>query len=67
MSSTRIKDAGIAIRNPRGYIVSILRGPEMSWREWTPVGGVTRRTLPLRKLIFVILVEKYVKDVKHRC
>ena len=29
-SSTRIKDAGIAIRHSQGYIVSILQGPEMS-------------------------------------
>ena len=28
-SSTRIKDAGIAIRHLRGYVASILQGPEM--------------------------------------
>ena len=28
--STRIKDAGIAIRHSQGYIISILQGPEMS-------------------------------------
>ena len=32
--STRIKDAGIAIRHSQGYIISILQGPEMSLREW---------------------------------
>ena len=32
--STRIKDAGIAIRHSRGYIISILQGPEMSFRGW---------------------------------
>ena len=31
--STRIKDAGIAIRHSRGYIVSILQGPERGWRS----------------------------------
>ena len=31
--STRIKDAGIAIRRSRGYIISILQGPEMGWRD----------------------------------
>ena len=30
--STRIKDAGIAIRHSRGYIISILQGLEMGWR-----------------------------------
>ena len=30
--STRIKDAGIAIRHSQGYIASILQGPEMGWR-----------------------------------
>ena len=29
-SSTRIKDAGIAIRHSQEYIISILQGPEMS-------------------------------------
>ena len=33
--STRIKDAGIAIRHSRGYIISILQGLEMGWRGWT--------------------------------
>ena len=31
-SSTRIKDAGIAIRHSRGYMISILQGPEMGRR-----------------------------------
>ena len=30
--STRIKDAGIAIRHSQGYIISILQGLEMGWR-----------------------------------
>ena len=33
-SSTRIKDAGIAIRHSQGYIISILQGLEMGWRGW---------------------------------
>ena len=32
--STRIKDAGIAIRHSRGYIISILQGPGMNFRVW---------------------------------
>ena len=28
--STRVKNAGTAIRHSRGYIISILQGPEMS-------------------------------------
>ena len=34
---TRIKDAGIAIRHSRAYIISILQRPERGWRGWTPV------------------------------
>merc|ERR1711965_190764 len=30
--STRIKDAGIASRHSRGYIISILQGLETGWR-----------------------------------
>ena len=30
--STRIKDAGIAIRHSQGYIISTLQGPEIGWR-----------------------------------
>ena len=33
--STRIKDAGIAIRHSQGYTFSILQGPETDLREWT--------------------------------
>ena len=32
--STRIKDAGIAIRHSRGYAFSILQGLEMGWKGW---------------------------------
>ena len=31
--STQIKDAGIAIHHSRGYIISILQGPEMGRRS----------------------------------
>ena len=34
MFSTRIKDAGIAIRHSQGYTFSILQGPETDLREW---------------------------------
>ena len=32
--STRIKDAGIAIRLLQAYTFSVLQGPEMDFREW---------------------------------
>ena len=41
-SSTRIKDAGIAIRHSQGYIVSILQGPEMGWRGLPAMGRDTK-------------------------
>ena len=34
--STCIKDVGITIRHSRGYVISILQGPERGWRERTP-------------------------------
>ena len=37
-----IRDAGIAIYHSRGYIISILQGPEMSWRGCTS-GGHTQK------------------------
>ena len=43
--STRIKDAGIAVRDSRGYTISILQGPEMGWR-----GGW--REYNLTKMVF---------------
>ena len=63
-SSTRIKDAGIAIRHSRGYIISILQGPEMGWRWWTPWLTPTQRELSLGKIIFFV-IGKYVEDVKE--
>ena len=40
--STRIKDAGIAIRHSRGYIISILQGPERGWTSGEDNGSTTR-------------------------
>ena len=63
-SSTRIKDAGIAIRHSRGRILSILQAPEMSWRGWTSQGTDTKRKLYLRKRHFFV-IEKYVEDAEQ--
>ena len=51
-----------AIRE-EGYF-SILQGPEMGWRGWTPWLTPTKRKLSLGK-IYVFVVEKYVEDVKQ--
>ena len=48
--STRIKDAGIAIRHSRGYVTSILQGLEMGLREWTRcVPGHKKQVEPIKK------------------
>ena len=44
--STRMKDAGIAIRHSRGYIISTLQGLEMGWR------GVWSRVSPYKMIQF---------------
>ena len=40
--ASRIKDAGIAIRHSRRYIISILQGLEMAWRGLTAVPPPTK-------------------------
>ena len=40
--STHMKDAGIAIRHLRGYIISILQGLEMGWRGYGVVATPTK-------------------------
>ena len=47
--STRIKDAGIAIRHSRGYTFSILQALEMGWRD---VGAVFHQVEPKKKTLF---------------
>ena len=63
-SSTRIKDAGIAIRHSGGYIISILQGPEMDLREWTWCVSGHKDMLTLSKRHFFV-VEKCTEDVKQ--
>ena len=63
-NSTRIKDAGIAIRHSRGYTFSILQGLEMGWRGWTSQGTDTKRKLCLRKIHFFV-IEKYIEDARQ--
>ena len=73
-SSTRIKDAGIATRHSRGYIISILQGPEMGLREWTRcVPGHTKQVEPIKNTnLFrcvqvdpIFVIDKYVENVKQ--
>ena len=63
-SSTRIKDASIAIRHSRGYIISILQGPERGWRGWTPWLTLTKRKLSIGKRYFCV-IENHIEDVKQ--
>ena len=58
--STRIKDAGIAIRHSRGYTFSILQGQEISCRGCS---GVSTKVDPKKKHVF--LVEKYFEDTRQ--
>ena len=49
--STRIKDAGIAIRHSRGYIISILQGLETGWGGWAGLP-------PYKMIQFIIEITK---------
>ena len=59
--STRIKDAGIAIRHPRGYTFFYTAG---SGNELEEVVALCDTKLARRK-ISVFVIEKYVEDVKQ--
>ena len=50
--STRIKDAGIAIRHARGYIISILQGPETDLREWKRCVDTQKTENHIRRTLF---------------
>ena len=52
--STRIKDAGIAVRHSRGHITSILQGPEMRWRGWALVGDRHKKEIDPMKHTFML-------------
>ena len=68
MSSTRIKDAGIAIRHSRRYTFPILQGLEMGWRGWTWCVREHKNKLTLRKRHFVVIgnyIEGVKQDEKH--
>ena len=62
-SSTRIKDAGIAIRHSQGYIISILQGPETDLREWNRCVHTQKNIKPYKKYFF--LIEKCFEDVRQ--
>ena len=64
VSSTRIKDAGIAIRHLRGYMISILQGPEMDFREWKRCVSRQKNRLILQKTYFSVM-ENYIEDVRQ--
>ena len=61
--STRIKDAGIAIRHSRGYIISILQGPEMDLREWNRWIREQKTENLTKNILF--LVGKCFEDVRQ--
>ena len=62
--STRIKDAGIAIRHSRGYIISILKGPERGWRGCTRLVHTHKKeVVPLKKTCFCY--RKHIEDVNQ--
>ena len=61
--STRIKDAGIAIRHSRGYIISILQGPEMGWRVNAAVPNDGNR----HNLTYMHPKKSRVKEISENC
>ena len=61
--STRIKDAGIAIRHSRGYNFSILQGPDTDLREWNWWVHTQKNRKPYKKDTFFI--EKCFEDVRQ--
>ena len=52
--STRIKDAGIAIRHSQGYTFSILQGPETDLREWKRCVDTQKNRKPYQKDTFFL-------------
>ena len=62
--SIRIKDAGIVIRHSRGYIISIMQGPEMVLRGWNRCVSEHKNTNTLKKTD-VFLVEKCFEDARQ--
>ena len=63
--STRIKDAGIAIRHSQRYTFSILQGPETDLREWNRwLHTHTQKQKTISKGHF-FLMEKYNEDVRQ--
>ena len=67
-SSTRIKDAGIAIRHSRGYIISILQGPDTDLREWSRCVDTEKNRKPYQKGTFSLWTKKIEdawQDEKH--
>ena len=62
-SSTRIKDAGIAIRHSQGYTFSILQGPERDLREWKRCVDTQKQKTISKGYVF--LIEKYFEDARR--
>ena len=50
--STRIKDAGIAIRHSRGYTFSILQGPGTDLREWKRCVDAQKTANHIKQIFF---------------
>ena len=62
--STRIKDAGIAIRHSRGRILFYTAGSRNGLEGVDNRGTVTRKGSCLRKRHFFVM-EKYIEDAKQ--
>ena len=61
--STRIKDAGIAIRYSQGYTFTILQSPETDLREWIRCVHGHKNRKPLKMILFAY--GKYFEDVRQ--
>ena len=59
-----MKDAGVAIRRLRGYLVFILQGLERGWRGGQRGHTDTKRQLSRRKT-YSLVIEKYVMDIRQ--
>ena len=65
-SSTRIKDAGIAIRHSRGRILFYNAGSRNGFEGMVSVcPNTTKQVDPIKKIRTFFVMEKYVEDAKQ--
>ena len=62
--STRIKDAGKAIRHSQGYTFSIPQGPETDFREWKRCVDTQKKQKTISNGHF-FLMGKYFEDARQ--